>query len=148
MKSFNPDSLYVEYRDDVTQMGPINNRKYTLTHSDQTAELFLTIGLKYADDKIGYLRDEVLAEWREDDGYPFLYVYIFINGKNNSSVAEMRNEIFRRELPLALQAIQYGDRSFLDTYPYLKNAPIWIYFDSDNPKFSSFENWGTMLDYQ
>lgn len=146
LKNFNPDKLYVEYKDGVTEYKPVNNRKYTLTHSDQTAELFLTIGLEYDYDKFGNLRDEVLAEWRADDYYPFLYVYVYINGQSGSE-PDMRNEIFRRELPLALQAILYGDRTLLDNYPDLKNSPVWVYFDSENPYLNKFENWGVITNY-
>lgn len=148
MKTFNPDRLFVEYRDGVTPYEPVYRRKYTLTHSDQTAELFLTIGLKYAYDKVTFLRDEVLAEWIDYYGYPNLYVYVYINGQIDPPASAKRDEIFRRELPLALQALCYGDRALLDIYHDLMNAPIWVYFDSHNPDYVSFENWGTLADYR
>lgn len=147
-KSFNPDNLFVEFRDGATRFEPVFNRKYTLTHSDLTAELFLTIGLEYAYDKVGLLRDEVISEWRGADEYPFLFVYVYINGKMNPIDTAKRDEIFRRELPLALQAIYYGDRVLLETYPDLKDAPIWIYFDSQNPQYKRLENWGVLEDYK
>ncbi|NLK27994.1 MAG: hypothetical protein GX306_06590 [Clostridiales bacterium] len=148
MKSFHPDKLYVEFRDGVTETQPLNNRKYTLTHSDITAELFLTIGLNYAYDKISDLRDEVLAEWRIDKDYSFLYVIVYINGQANQEISSIRNTIFRRELPLALQAIRYGDRIFFDAYPGLDYAPIWIHFQSQNPDYDQIENWGTFAEYK
>jgi hypothetical protein len=147
LRNFNPDKLYVEFRDSATETEPVNKRKYTLTHSDLTADLFLTIGLEYAYDKVSDMRDEVLAEWRVDRGYSFIYVYVYINDINNPAASGMRNEIFRRELPLALQAIRYGDRKFFDTYPDLDHAPLWIYFDSNDPEYNRFENWGTAKDY-
>ena len=45
MSKLNPEKLSVEFRDGVTNTEPILGRRYTLTHSDITAELFLTIGL-------------------------------------------------------------------------------------------------------
>lgn len=64
MSDFNPDKLSVEFRKGVTTTEPIIPRCYTLTHSDITAELFLTIGLTYAYDKIdNNMRDEVLGQW-------------------------------------------------------------------------------------
>lgn len=63
MGKLNPEKLFVEYRPGVTATEPVMGRKYTLTHSDETADLFLTIGLEYAYDKINKMRDEVLAEW-------------------------------------------------------------------------------------
>lgn len=59
MQRLNPDKLYVEYRN-VTPTEPVTGRKYTQTHSDITGDLFVTIGLQYAYDKINPMRDEVL----------------------------------------------------------------------------------------
>ena len=112
MKRLNPDKLYVEFRTGVTMTEPVIGRKYTLTHSDITADLFLTIGLQFAYDKVNAMRDEVLAEWRMNHGSPFLYVYVYVDGKFGPVVSAVRDKIFRRELPLALEAIRYGDRKF------------------------------------
>ncbi|KAJ48741.1 hypothetical protein BD780_000863 [Clostridium tetanomorphum] len=148
MKRLNPDKLYVEFRTGVTMTEPVIGRKYTLTHSDITADLFLTIGLQFAYDKVNAMRDEVLAEWRTNHGFPFLYVYVYVDGEFGSGVSAVRDAIFRRELPLALEAIRYGDRKFFQTHSDLDNAPIWIHFDSTNPKYNRFENWGTPDDYK
>lgn len=143
MKRLNPDKLYVEFRAGVTATEPVIGRKYTLTHSDITADLFLTIGLQFAYDKVNVMRGEVFAEWRTNNGSPFLYVYVYVDGQFGPLVSAMRNEIFRRELPLALEAIRYGDRRFFVAHPDLDNAPIWIHFDSTNPEYNRVENWGT-----
>lgn len=148
MKRLNPDKLYVEFRTGVTVTEPTIGRKYTLTHSDITADLFLTIGLQFAYEKVNDMRDEVLAEWRTNNGFPFLYVYVLVDGQFGSAFAAVRNAIFRRELPLALEAIRYGDRRFFVAHPDLDNAPIWIHFDSTNPEYNRFECWGTPKDYR
>ena len=139
--------IYVEFRSGVTPTEPIIGRKYTLTHSDATAELFLTIGIEYAYDQITSMRDEVLAEWRIYNGNLFLYVYVYV-GNYGSAINAIRNTIFRRELPLALEAIIYGDRELFITQPQLNNAPIWIHFDSTDPNYNRFEYWGTVKDYK
>ncbi|MZP30994.1 hypothetical protein GTO91_14850 [Heliobacterium undosum] len=146
MKQLNPEKLVVDYRDRVTPAEPVIGRKYTLTHSDITGELFLTIGRAYAYEKINNLRDEVLAEWRWYDSAIVLYVYVYVNGQF-APVSDRRNRIFRRELPLALAAIRYGDSQFFMAHPELDHAPILIYFDSKNPNYHRFENWGTPSDY-
>jgi hypothetical protein len=148
LKRLNPNKLYVDFRTGVTMTEPVIGRKYTLTHSDITADLFLTIGLQFAYDKVNAMRDEVLAEWRMNNGFLFLYVYIYVDGQFGPLVSAVRNEIFRRELPLALEAIRYGDRRFFAAHPELDNAPIWIHFDSTNPEYNRFENWGTPNDYR
>jgi len=148
LKRLNPDKLNVELRYGITATQPVFGRKYTLTHSDITAELFLTIGLQFAYDKIGDLRDEVLAEWRSNNGFPFLYVYVYVDGQFGREAAAQRNAILRRELPLALEAIRYGDGRLFDAWPDLDNAPVWIYFDSTSPEYNRFENWGLMKDFK
>jgi hypothetical protein len=40
MSKLNPEKLSVEFRQGVTPTEPIILRRYTLTHSDITAELF------------------------------------------------------------------------------------------------------------
>lgn len=146
MKRLNPEKLNVEFRLGVTTTKPIISRRYTLTHSDITGDLFLTIGLNYAYDKINEMRDEVLAEWKIYNGDYYFYVYVYI-GDYGSRMNGIRDMIFRRELPLALEAMIYGDREFLTVHPKLNDAPIWIYFDSIDPNYNKFEYWGTIRDY-
>lgn len=147
MERLDPEKLSVEFRSGATLAEPVIGRKYTLTHSDETAELYLTIGLDYAVDQINWMRDEVLAEWVLDKRNIFLQVYVYVSGSYGSSVAEIRDKIFRREMPLALEAIRYGDRYFFEAHPELDQAPIWIYFGSEDPDYNSFEYWGTPADY-
>lgn len=147
MERLDPEKLYVEFRPGVTTTEPILGRKYTLTHSDITAELFLTIGLQFAYDKITSMRDEVLAEWRISNSGLFLYVYVYV-GNFGPAMNAIRNAIFRRELPLALEAIVYGDNEFFVVHPQLNYDPIWIYFDSTDPTYRQFEYWGTPMDYK
>ena len=74
MSGFDPRKLHVEinYQDNKEEF--LFPRKYTLTHSDITGDLFLSIGPDYDYKKISnfyskLLRDEVLAEWKNGIGY-------------------------------------------------------------------------------
>ena len=143
LSTFYPEKLSVEYTDGAATE-PVIPRRYTLTHSDLTGELFLNIGMDYAWDKITPLRDEVLAEWKQHGSSLYFCVYVSVDqGQYNLSVSAKRNEIFRRELPLALTAIRYGDRFFFNIYPHLDQAFIIINFISAYPQFANQENWGT-----
>ena len=144
MSKFIPERLSVEYRDGVTATEPIIPRYYTLTHSDLTGELFLAIGTQFAWDKINPMRDEVLGEWKTNGNCLYYSVYLYIDqGEHNKYAAAKRNEIFRRELPLALSAIRYGDRFLFDLYPNLDHALIIVNFMSTYPQFAKQESWGT-----
>ena len=53
MSRLNPAKLHVAWSQGVTPQGPISPRRYTLTHSDATGDLFLTIGADYDRRQIG-----------------------------------------------------------------------------------------------
>jgi hypothetical protein len=147
MCSLKPEKLSVEFRNGVSAVEPIIPRRYTLTHSDITAELFLTIGLTYAYDKINAMRDEVLGEWKRfRTGYVY-YAYLYVDGQFGPSMAAIRDRIFRRELPLALEAIRYGDRKLFMAHPDLDNAPIVVYFMSAISQYNKLETWGNFSEY-
>lgn len=146
MSTFNPKKLSVDFKG-VTPTNPIIPRRYTLTHSDITAELFLTIGRRYASDKINLMRDEVLGEWIKIGKNYFYCVHLYVDGHLGPTVTAKRNAIFIKELPLALKAIRYGDKKFFNTYPILDYVPILVHFNSINPYFNRIENWGTFSDY-
>jgi hypothetical protein len=149
LKKLNPDKLHVEYRNGLTPTWPIIPRLYTLTHSDLTGDLFLTIGKEYAGDRITEMRDEVLGEWipyGADD--VALLINILVDGKDGIAVSEIRNKIFNSELPLALEAIIYGDRYVFEAHPQLNNSPIFIQFNSIYPQFNRMEHWKTIYNYK
>jgi hypothetical protein len=144
LSTFYPEKLSVKYMGGAASTEPVIPRRYTLTHSDLTGELFLNIGINYAWEKINPLRDEVLGEWKKYGSSLYFCVYLYVDqGQYNPSVSAKRNEIFRRELPVALTAIRYGDRFFFNAYSHLNQAPIIINFMSAYPHFARQENWGT-----
>jgi len=149
MSKFNPERLTVEYRDDVSPTEPIIQRSHTLTHSDFTGELFLTIGTQFAWDKVDAdMRDEVLGVWKMEGNNLCYNVYVYIdNGEHDLNAAIKRDEVFRRELPLALTAIRYGDRFLFDRYPNLDYALIFITFISSYPQLFKHECWASFSEF-
>ena len=153
MKRLNPDKLHVTYLTGTSPESLSLPRRYTLTHSDITGQLFLSIGNQYDTKQISGLytrlmRDEVLAEFaREEEGLVFR-VYCHISGGFVFGTAKWRYNIFHSELPLVLEAISYGDRTLFEQNPELDNAPVLIYFKSTDRRFDKAENWGTMTDYR
>ena len=147
MKKLNPENLKVNLGV-VSETEPIMPRKYTLTHSDITGELFLTIAAKYDYDKITDMRDEVLAKWSMVNDEYVLMVNVMVDNEKNPVMSAIRNDIFVKELPLALEAIVYGDRELLKSKPYLYKAPIYVKFNSVYPMFNRLELWGTLSDFK
>ena len=145
---FNPNKLKVIYRQEINKKLLETPRKYTLTHSDKTANLFLTIGKTYDYKSINYnMRDEVFASWEKDDKY---YLKVKLEVDNGESLVKviLRNKIFREELPLALKAIVYGDRLMIENNKFLYYSHVIVYFKSKIEKYNSIEEWGVLGDYK
>jgi len=153
MEFLNPEKLRVTYLTD-TKPEHINlHRCYTLTHSDRTGDLFLSIGSEYDTKQISSLytklmRDEVLAELTDNGDGSVLRVYCHVSGGFVIGTAKWRYNIFKSELPLVLEAIRYGDHVLFERNLELDNAPVLINFKSTNSRFNKVENWGTMLEFK
>lgn len=150
MSNFNPNQLFVNLIPPATSAHPVEGRRYTLTHSDITAELFLDIGYVFNDKSINSkMRDEVLAEWRKDkNGRLSLVGKAYVDGGEFSqSVAGARFAIFKKEMATALKGIVYGDRPFYVNHPFLLNAPIYIHYLSVYPQYRQVAFYGTPRQY-
>jgi len=153
MERLNPDKLHVSYLAGTTPESLVLPRRYTLTHSDITGQLFLSIGNEYNTKQISRLytrlmRDEVLAEFASEEDSLALRVYCHVSGGFVFGTAKLRYSIFHSQLMLVLEAIRYGDRALFEQNPKLDNTPVLIHFKSTDRRFDKVENWGTMADYR
>lgn len=141
------DLLHVDIASTISASDPVVPRAYTLTHSDSTGELFLTIDRVHNYPQISgwytrLMRDEVLAEWQFLNE-PSFHVHCHVSGGFVLGSAGWRDSIFRKHMPLVLQAFRYGDRSLFDAHPELDNAQIFVHFHSSKAKYNRTEEWGT-----
>jgi hypothetical protein len=153
MTRLNPKKLHVQFAAGITPKGPLTPRRYTLTHSDSTGELFLTIAPEVDHKQISgwytrLMRDEVVAEWQDSEDGPALHLFCHVSGGLAFGSAGMRYAIFQRELPLVLEAFCFGDGGLFEAQPELDRAPIWIHFQSTNRRYHKTERWGTPADYR
>ena len=152
MSDLKPDKLHVKFIGDADPEGPANPRRYTLTHSDMTGELFLSIGTEYDFGAISgfytrLMRDEVLAELSVDSQDPELHVYCHVSGGLVVGNAGWRYAIFQQHMPMVLQAFRYGDEIFYESYPHFEKAKVVIHFLSANKRYNLQEKWGDISDY-
>ena len=148
MFKFQPSKLNVDYKGNVGTKEPMIPRKYTLTHSDETGELFLSIGNNYDLDKINYgIRDEVLGCWEKDDKY-YLFITLELDNGEDLTNTIKRDKIFREEILLALMAIVYGDSIFLENNRELYEAPVRVKFNSRISEYDTLEEWRKVKDYK
>jgi len=131
---------------------PQRERRYTLTHNDLTRQLTLSVARDFdgAQTALWYtrlLRDEVLAEWR-DDG---LHVHCNVSVEGHwwiSWAKSLRSVVFRQKLPLVLDTLRYAERELLARRPRLNDAPVFVHFHGDfgTPPSSQTDSSGTDSD--
>ena len=145
MSNFKPEKLSIKrlYSDDLE----ILSRKYTLTHSDRTGDLFLSIGVEYDYQKlknwyVRFMRDEVLAEWQKNDIEYELHIYVHISGGFIFGGARFRDWIIRNHLPLVFQVIKYAEKDLIEYNSFLEDASIIVHFQSKKKKYDKIENIG------
>jgi hypothetical protein len=152
MSDLNPRKLKITFRTGKFSGEMVLPRRYTLTHSDRTGELFLTIGDDYDQVQISGLytklmRDEVLAEWQDGTQRTF-HVYCHVSGCFVVGSAQWRSGIFKYHMPMILQAFRHGDQGVFDLNPELDKTEIWVHFHSKQEQFNVTEFWGTFADYK
>ncbi len=108
MSNFNPQKLSVKYIPPATDLNPIDGRKYTLTHSDVTGELFLSVGYEYDYSAIdAKMRDEVIAELHKnaENNYVLFGRTYVSGGEFGVANSTIRFTIFQKEMYTALKGI-------------------------------------------
>jgi hypothetical protein len=152
MSSLNPAKLDVTFVSKADDWAPGKPRRYTLTHSDLTGDLFLSIGSDYDRKAISGLytrlmRDEVLAEWVQVQDVPELHVYCHVSGGLVFGSPRFRYEIFRFHMTQVLQAFRLGDRNLFESFTDLDQAPVRVHFRASQARYHRVEDWGRIGDY-
>jgi hypothetical protein len=148
-----PEKLHVTFLPGIDPDSLETPRYYTLTHSDTTGDLFLSIGPNYDAKKISrfytrLMRDEVLVELKKDSEELSLNVHCHVSGGLVFGRAKWRYNIFCSELSLVLEAIRFGDKAFFDHDPKLDQAQILVHFKSTDKEYDKTEKWGSLGDYR
>ena len=152
MSNLNPNKLHVKYID-LEENIFLLPRKYTLTHSDRTGSLFLTISKNYDKKQISgwytkFMRDEVLGEWLLNNKKEELHLYFHISGGFVFGWAKLRDDIIRSHLKMVFQSIRFGEKTLIQKYPKLDQSPIFAHFQSKRKKFNKIEQFGQLKDYR
>lgn len=135
--------LTVNIKKDI--LNPLE-RKYTLTHSDETGMRFLFIDTEYAEEEYDKIRDEVVAHWEKIDDNYFFKVSCPLTCEESKYSADERLEIFKRHMPRALKAIIGGDSNYINSNQELINAQIHTYYCYDKED-KVFEKMGKVKEY-
>ena len=133
----------------ATSLFPIDRRKYTIGHSDETGMIYVSIGGRYDERLFNHtLKDEVLAEWRPHLGQYILNASVHISdGDFDENNARVRYLIFNREMKTALQAAFTADRELFSHFPWLLDSPVYICFQSIYPKYNKMKQIGKVRNF-
>ena len=151
MSQLNPQKLHVTFAKSLAAGELLLPRQYTLTHSDATGDLFLTIGREVDVEAISgwytrLMRDEVLGEWIDEHSLA-LHIHLHVSGGLVFGAARWRLSIFQRHLPLVLQAIACGDREFITGHLAFYQAPIKIHFHARQAQWDQVRTYPTIRDF-
>jgi hypothetical protein len=152
MTEMNLAKLHVTFAEGTSPEGPITPRAYTLTHSDASGDLFLTIGLQVNGQQIAgwytrLMRDEVVAEWQTQDA-PALHVHCHVSGGIVVGPARWRDGIFRSHLPMVLRAFRHADACLFEAHPALDQARVIVHFHARQARYDRVETWGALGDHR
>lgn len=152
MTDLDPGKLHVTFEEGTSPQGPLHPRAYTLTHSDATGELYLTIGKGVNHEQISgwytrFMRDEVVAAW-EDVEEPALHVHCHLSGGFVLGSAPWREAIFRRHMPMVIEAFRYGDRMLFERHPALDGSRVLVHFHARQRRMDRIEAFGTLGEYR
>lgn len=153
MSELHPEKLHVTFHEGTTASELSLPRRYTLTHSDATGDLFLSIGTEYDQKQISgfytrLMRDEVLAELKQDDGKLSLHLYCHVSGGFVFGSAHLRNEILHHHMRMVLEALRYGDHELIASNPDLDRSLVKVHFSSNHKRYDCIEDWGLFQDYE
>lgn len=152
MSELRPEKLQVTFQEGTSARELSLPRRYTLTHSDVTGDLFLTIGARYDRKQISgfytrLMRDEVLAELSDDGKGVSLHVYCHVSGGLVFGSAGWRNDILRHHMRMVIEALHYGDRKLFTANPELEQVKVWVHFASNRARYNRVEDWGLIQSY-
>ena len=147
MRELNPAKLHVTFTEGTSARDPDLPRRYTLTHSDSTGDLFLTIGADYDRRQISgfytrLMRDEVLVELKNDGQDTSLHIYCHVSGGLVFGPAGWRNGILHHHMRMVLEALRYGERELISAHPELDEIKILVHFISNHDRYNKVEDWG------
>ena len=139
--------LHISFVDGTGPVGPVVPRRYTLTHSDRTGHLFVSVGEEYDAGalrswQVRLERDEVLGEWAVDEGRPRLDLHMAAQGGLPIfGTGRMRVGIFRHYRELVLETLATADAAQTAAHPQLEGAPVVARFHWRRGRLES-EDWG------
>lgn len=137
--------IFYESSDIITNLNL--PRKYTSTHNDTTAEIYISIGHDYnkyllSSEEVINNQTQVTGKWiyNQDKHRHEIHLQVDVSTIKNPN-AELRNTIFCAELGPVLEGIAFAETALLEKHPKLGNTRILVHFKSIDEKYDRIEKW-------
>lgn len=120
-------------------------RKYTSTHNDESATIYIGVGHNYIKrlletSEVIETESEVTGKWVEMNGKYEIHLKLSVSTEKNPNAA-IRNNIFCKELGAVLESIALAETTLLKLHPQLASTKIFIHFESTDPRYERVEYW-------
>jgi len=130
----------------VTHLG--HERKYTSIHSDETGEIFISVGCRYnkaflESEEATIVQSQVVGGWVKRKGKYQIHLRVIVSSEKNPQVI-IRNKIFCEELGPTLEGIALAEQGLLAKHPSLAKTKIYIHFESIDKAYDRVEEWHTL----
>lgn len=130
----------------VTHLG--HCRKYTSIHSDETEEIFISIGTHYnkaflQSEEAVKVESQVVGHWLKWKGKYEIHLQVIVSSEKNPQ-AFIRNKIICEELGPNLEGIALAEQGLLAKHPSLAKTKIYIHFKSIDKEYDRVEKWHTL----
>ncbi|CZR99045.1 MULTISPECIES: staygreen family protein [unclassified Clostridioides] len=145
MINLNATNLNVNMVYPVSATEPIRFRRYTVSYSENTNDIYLTIATYFDTLSLGTVSiDKVYGQWAWVVGDIYdLNLFVFV-GNYPYEIARNRYDAFVRVLPIAITSIINGDRLFLVSNSCLLNSKITVRFISSHPTLNRTVDYGSI----
>jgi len=123
-------------------------RKYTSTHNDETAEVFLSIGHEYntlllSSEEVKNVESQVVGKWIKKHNKYQIHLEVLVSTLKNPSPF-FRNKVFCEEMAPVLEGIALAETCILTLNPHLLKTKIYIKFKSIDKSYDRIEYWGKL----
>ena len=148
MNKENPYKLIVDKLEDILDNGPIIPRCYEINYLKTSNKI--TIKINKDEDKSNniYKGEELCGRWCcENEKYMLFFQVNIISNKNDYERTKEKDKEIRERLPLMINSIIKAEEKFLMNNKHLKEAEIFIKFNSYYDDFYKVESFGELKNY-
>lgn len=143
-----PYKLIVDKLEDILDNGPIIPRCYEISYLKTSNQITIKINKDEEKSNNIYKGEELCGRWCcENEEYMLFFQINIIPNKNDYERTKEKDKEIREILPLMINSIIKAEEKFLMNNKHLKEAEIFIKFNSYYDDFYKVESFGKLKNY-